>query len=149
MKKHYSAGGVIVKEGKEGPKYLLLRQKLRDGREQWVCPKGHIDPGETAEQAARREVYEEAGLKDLKKVKSLGVNSFVFFEDNTLHKKHVYWFLFTTKEHKVRIQASEGFMGSRWLTFEEACKTITHKDFIRFLEEARDTVSEKNILQSS
>lgn len=148
MKKHYSAGGLIVKEGEAELKYLLLRQKLRDGKEQWVCPKGHIDSGERAEQAARREIYEEAGLKNLKKVKSLGVNSFFFFEDNTLHKKHVYWFLFTTTETSVQIQASEGFMESRWLTFEEVCSTVTHKDFIPFLEEAHSALSRKKpILQ--
>ena len=141
MKKHYSAGGVIVKNGEKEPKYLLLLQKLRDGRLQWVCPKGHIDPGETAEEAARREIYEEAGLKDLKKIKSLGSNSFTFFQNNILHKKYVDWFLFTTKDSSVQIQATEGFIDSKWFTFDEACSTVTHKDFISFLEQAREAIS--------
>jgi 8-oxo-dGTP pyrophosphatase MutT (NUDIX family) len=35
--------------------------RSRDGQH-WVLPKGHIDPGESAEQAALREVREEAGV---------------------------------------------------------------------------------------
>lgn len=38
---------------------LLVRSS--DGRH-WVLPKGHIDPGETAREAAVREVREEAGI---------------------------------------------------------------------------------------
>ena len=35
-------------------------------------PKGHIEDGESALEAARREIYEESGLADLKYIKSLG-----------------------------------------------------------------------------
>jgi 8-oxo-dGTP pyrophosphatase MutT (NUDIX family) len=40
--------------------YLLVEARGRRG--EWVLPKGHIEPGETAEAAAVREVEEEAGV---------------------------------------------------------------------------------------
>ena len=43
------------------PEYLLVEASRRPGL--WVLPKGHIEPGETAEAAAVREVEEEAGVR--------------------------------------------------------------------------------------
>lgn len=42
-------------------KYLLV--EARRSRGEWVLPKGHIEPGETPEAAAVREVQEEAGVR--------------------------------------------------------------------------------------
>ncbi|MCK6446575.1 MAG: NUDIX domain-containing protein [Planctomycetes bacterium] len=54
------AGGVVVRERAGVAEFLIVRS-LKN-REHWVLPKGHIDPGETAEVAAVREVREEAGV---------------------------------------------------------------------------------------
>src|SRR5947209_5228471 len=51
---HYSAGGALVRDGS------VCLTKPR-GKERWQLPKGHIDPGEKAAQAAVREVLEETG----------------------------------------------------------------------------------------
>ncbi len=53
---HYSVGAVIKKEGK----YLLIDRATPPFG--FACVAGHIDIGETAEQAADREVQEESGL---------------------------------------------------------------------------------------
>lgn len=139
MIKHYSAGGIIALNSSSEPLYLFLLQRLPDGQMQWTCPKGHIDKGETSEEAARREIWEEAGISDLKKIKYLGLNSYTFTQDNHLHEKHIDWYLFTTKEKTTHILKEEGFIESKWLTYEEALVTITHKDFIPFLERARNS----------
>lgn len=55
-----SAGGVIVRRRAERLEVVLV------GRSQsglWALPKGTVEPGETLEQAARREVAEETGLR--------------------------------------------------------------------------------------
>jgi 8-oxo-dGTP pyrophosphatase MutT (NUDIX family) len=50
----HSAGGVVL----HGCRLLLIETR-RSGR--WQLPKGHLEPGETAQQAAVREVREETG----------------------------------------------------------------------------------------
>ena len=55
-----SAGGVVVCRGRQGVRVLVLH----DSRyEEWRLPKGKLKPGETAAQAAEREVREETGLR--------------------------------------------------------------------------------------
>ena len=53
------AGGVVAREAGGERRYLLVRASRDPG---WVLPKGHIERGETPEQAAVREVAEEAGI---------------------------------------------------------------------------------------
>ena len=55
-----SAGGVVI-DGRG--RIALVRQRDRRGRWRWTFPKGRIDPGESAEAAALREVHEESGLR--------------------------------------------------------------------------------------
>jgi len=55
-----SAGGLVL--DRRG-RIALIRQRDRRGRLRWTLPKGRIDPGETAETAALREVHEESGLR--------------------------------------------------------------------------------------
>ena len=57
-----TAGGVIFRRNKKGEAEFLLYQ---DARDRWTIPKGHIEPGETAQVTARREIGEETGLKKI------------------------------------------------------------------------------------
>src|SRR5882672_11199642 len=55
----FSAGGVA----RDGDRVLMIRVQTLEGKEIWTFPKGHLEPGETAEQAAVREVEEETGYR--------------------------------------------------------------------------------------
>jgi bis(5'-nucleosidyl)-tetraphosphatase len=55
------AGGVVARTVDGQCEYLLV--EARRSRGEWVLPKGHIEPGETPEAAAVREVQEESGVR--------------------------------------------------------------------------------------
>lgn len=57
---HHSAGFVVFREAEER-QFLLVRSALTR-RPVWEFPKGAIEPGETRQEAARRELREETGL---------------------------------------------------------------------------------------
>src|ERR1700712_6127347 len=53
-----SAGGVVYRLDDGHPLFLLIR----DSYQNWGFPKGHLESGEGAEEAALREVREETGI---------------------------------------------------------------------------------------
>ncbi len=56
-----AAGGLVVRDAGEGGVEVLLVHRPR--HDDWSLPKGKLDPGESFEQAALREVEEETGVR--------------------------------------------------------------------------------------
>jgi 8-oxo-dGTP pyrophosphatase MutT (NUDIX family) len=79
-----SAGGLVVDRRQQ--RAALIGRLDRRGRLLWSLPKGHIEVGETPEQAAVREVEEETGIIG-RVVAPLGTIDFWFVaEDRRVHK---------------------------------------------------------------
>jgi len=55
-------GGVVVRDVGGEAHYLLVRPRTADSEAGWVLPKGHLEVGESTEEAAVREVREEVGI---------------------------------------------------------------------------------------
>ncbi len=53
--------GAVVRDA--GGRLLLVRRAHEPSRGLWSLPGGRVEPGETAERAAAREVFEETGLR--------------------------------------------------------------------------------------
>jgi len=56
---------VLLRKGKRGTEILLIQRAHPPFAGQWALPGGFVDKGETLEQAAHRELYEETNLKDI------------------------------------------------------------------------------------
>ncbi|MCP3939559.1 MAG: NUDIX hydrolase [Actinomycetia bacterium] len=54
-----ASGGVVVRQGNDGPEVLVVHRPRYDD---WALPKGHVDPGESWAEAALREVLEETAV---------------------------------------------------------------------------------------
>jgi ADP-ribose pyrophosphatase YjhB (NUDIX family) len=82
----FSAGGLVVDLHGEVPLGALIGRTDKLGRLLWSLPKGHIEQGETAEQAAVREVEEETGISG-EIMGELGTIDFWFVADGRrIHK---------------------------------------------------------------
>jgi ADP-ribose pyrophosphatase YjhB (NUDIX family) len=93
-----SAGGVVVRRDRTTDQLLIavVEEGDRPINTGYILPKGHVEPGESIEAAARREIHEEAGLSQLHLIQKLDV-----CERLNLHKtawKVVHYFLFTTTQ---------------------------------------------------
>jgi 8-oxo-dGTP pyrophosphatase MutT (NUDIX family) len=103
-----SAGGLVVDTtGKLG--LLIGRRDQKDASGKkilWSLPKGHIEEGETPEQAALREVAEETGIQS-EITKSLGVIDFWFMAGGKRIHKTVHHYLFRESGGLLAAQESE------------------------------------------
>jgi 8-oxo-dGTP pyrophosphatase MutT (NUDIX family) len=84
-----SAGGVLVRHEADGTLSVLLGRRRRT----WRLPKGKLEPGETDQQAAVREIAEETGRR-ARILAPLGEHRFRYTEDGvTIYKTAVHFLL--------------------------------------------------------
>ena len=123
-----SAGGLVIDS--TGTKGLLIgRYDHKDAtgkRVLWSLPKGHIEEGETPEQAAIREVAEETGITS-SITKSLGVIDFWFMAGGKRIHKTVHHFMFTEVGGVLAAQESEVDEVS-WFPLEEIVNRLAYPD---------------------
>jgi len=92
---HVSCGGVVVRKEED---LIMVALVTEPGFAEYILPKGHVESGENLEQAARREIAEEAGFTELTLVKSLGSAGRLDFRKRSWGTMH--YFLFTTSQDK-------------------------------------------------
>lgn len=139
IRKELSAGGVAARQ-ENGEWYVALLKTEHKRGEVWVLPKGHVElhQGERVSDAARREVQEEAGLRDLSVKNQLGVTRFKFQAENTLVYKTVHYFLMVTQQKQLEPQAEEGLLEAAWFPIEEAIKKLEYDTDQDIVRRARD-----------
>lgn len=117
---HRSASAVIYLIKKDKVKIILLKKK--DGP--WVLPKGHIEEGESTEEAVLREAKEEAGLSRGKIVKLLQKNFYTFEPSYGFakHKKTVILYLVKADRISFEPMKYEGFEKVKAFNGEDAVK---------------------------
>ncbi len=137
-----SAGGVVFRRRTGEAEVCLI--STQNGKT-WQLPKGIIEPGEKAEDAAAREVSEETGLKgDL--VRPLERIEYWYVwthggERDRIHKL-VYFFLFrytngSTKDHDAEVD------DARWMKLDDARKLLSFENERRVLEQAAKAIEEE------
>jgi len=123
-----SAGGLVIDTtGKLG--LLIGRRDLKDAsgkRILWSLPKGHIEEGETPEQAALREVKEETGIESAIE-KSLGVIDFWFMAGGKRIHKTVHHYLFRESGGLLAAQESE-VDEVAWFPLAEIVERLAYPD---------------------
>ena len=129
MLKEHSAGGIILEE--RGV-LLILVQNLK-GEKVWTFPKGHLEAGETAEQAALREVAEETGW-DCEIVSSLYTAKYTFSRGGQLVDKDVRWFLVKRVGGNGIPKTPEEVLDMKWCALEDAKKELRYNSDLEILE---------------
>jgi 8-oxo-dGTP pyrophosphatase MutT (NUDIX family) len=133
-----SAGGLVV-DHTAGVAAVIGRLDRR-GRLLWSLPKGHIEAGETAEQAAVREVEEETGIIG-RVVAPLGTIDFWFVaEDRRVHKT-VHHFLLSALGGELSDEDVE-VAEVAWVPLAELESRLAYADERRLIRRATELLEE-------
>ena len=119
----FSAGGVVVRDGR--CIVIVPTRRAADGSRVLALPKGHPDAGESAPDAARREVREETGV-EASLVDKLGDVRYWYMRGGRRIAKVVTFFLLDyvsgeLEDHDHEVEHAE------WMALEDAARSLTYQ----------------------
>ena len=136
-----TAGGIVFRRGQNGIEILLIQ----DAKDRWTIPKGHIEEGETAKQTAKREIGEEAGLKDVDVLDWLGKIHFRYRRIDKLVLMTTQIYLVRAKGDTNAIQKEEWMNGIKWFSFHDALEAIEYEDIGKLMLLAMKKIRQENL----
>ena len=139
------AGIIIFRNIPDGRRYLILRASRDEStiapgkkvKEFWDFPKGRLEPGESGIEAARREAFEEAGIKDYELIPEFKETIKYFTRrEGKFIPKFVALFLAESKIDRVKLSWEHDKY--EWLPYNEALERVTLKEMKKALENAEN-----------
>jgi 8-oxo-dGTP pyrophosphatase MutT (NUDIX family) len=131
----------LVVDRKNGqPVVALIARKDRRGRLLWSLPKGHLEAGETAPEAAVREVEEETGIRG-RVIAELGTIDYWFVAEGRRIHKTVHHYL---------LEASGGELSDEdvevdevaWVPLDELRERLAYAGERRLAEAAAELLAD-------
>ncbi len=130
IQKAECAGGIIINQLN---KIAIVNQN----HDSWSLPKGHIDKGETAIDAAIREIYEETGIINPTLIKKVGVYERYRIgldgNDDLSELKRIHIFLFKSTQ-KILKPIDKNNPEAKWIDIKEVENYLTHREDINFFK---------------
>jgi 8-oxo-dGTP pyrophosphatase MutT (NUDIX family) len=140
-KQYRAAGGVVLQRGiipglNAERHYVLLLD--RPSRDEVRLPKGHIDDGESAQEAAVRETVEESGYADLEVLSDLGEQRVEYDYKGIHYIRAERYFLFRlgSQTQLPRTDTDAKQFSVRWAPIDEAAHELTYAAEKQWIERA-------------
>jgi 8-oxo-dGTP pyrophosphatase MutT (NUDIX family) len=137
-----TAGGIVFRRNSADQVEILL---IQDAKDRWTIPKGHIEEGETAQQTAKREIGEEAGLKEVDVLNWLGKIHFRYRRIYKLVLMTTQIYLVRAKGDTDAIQKEDWMNGIQWFSFHEALDVIEYEDIGKLMLLAMKRIRQENL----
>ena len=137
--REFSAGGLVVRRMQGRPYIAAVRVKQGTVL---ALPKGHIEPGESGAETARREVREETGL-DSRLIEKLDDIRYWYTRDGARVLKVVSFFLLAYRSGSLRDYQREEVDGAEWIPLEDAPERLAYRGEKQMARAALSKVADK------
>ncbi|SRR6266511_4783602 len=128
-----AAGCVVYRRDGTGTLLILL---IHDRYGRWTLPKGHLHDGESDEDAAVREVFEETGLHGELGPRVGTIEYTVLSKKGAPRAKQVAFFVMRAASDEARPQAEEGISAAGWFAPDQALALIGYPQVRAVLDRA-------------
>ena len=120
-----TSGGIVFRKNSKGEVEILL---IKDAKDRWTVPKGHVEPGEEPGATAEREIREETGLKDMEVYSWLGKVNFRYRRDKSLVLMTMHIWLVEGLGNTDELNPEEWLKDVQWMPSNEALDKIAYDD---------------------
>jgi len=134
-----TSGGIVYRHGSKNQLEILL---IKDAKDRWTIPKGHVEPGEEPGATAEREIREETGLQDMEAIHWLGKVNFRYRRGHSLVLMTMHIWLVKAKGDTHKLKAEEWLNDVKWLPATEAVDLIAYDDIGKLILVAMKRVRE-------
>ncbi|MEI9914310.1 MAG: NUDIX domain-containing protein [Candidatus Saccharibacteria bacterium] len=119
-----TSGGVVFRKT-NGTLEILL---IKDAKDRWTIPKGHVEPGEETGATAEREIREETGLQDMEVLSWLGKVNFRYRRAHSLVLMTMHIWLVEAQGDTNKLHPEDWLNDIKWIKATEAVDLIAYDD---------------------
>ena len=137
-----TSGGVVYRHNeKNGAVEILL---IKDAKNRWTIPKGHVEEGEEPKATAEREIREETGLQEMHVQQWLDKVNFRYRRNHTLVLMTMHIYLVEGKGNTNRLHPEDWLSDIQWLPAAKAVDAIAYEDIGKLMLAGMKKVRERN-----
>jgi 8-oxo-dGTP diphosphatase len=136
-----TSGGIVYRSNqKTGMVEILL---IKDAKNRWTIPKGHVEEGEEPKATAEREIREETGLQEMHVQQWLGKVNFRYRRNHTLVLMTMHIYLVEGKGNTDRLHPEDWLSDIQWLPAAKAVDAIAYEDIGKLMLAGMKKVRER------
>jgi ADP-ribose pyrophosphatase YjhB (NUDIX family) len=121
-----TSGGVIFRHNPKTNELEILL--IKDAKNRWTIPKGHVEEGEEPKDTAEREIREETGLQEMRVRDWLGKVNFRYRRNYTLVLMTMHIYLVEGRGNTERLHPEDWLSDIQWLPATKAVEEIAYED---------------------
>jgi len=138
-----TSGGIIFRRNEKTNDLEILL--IKDAKNRWTIPKGHVEEGEEPKDTAEREINEETGLQEMKVMDWLGKVNFRYRRNHTLVLMTMHIYLVQGLGNTNRLHPEDWLSDIQWLPATKAVDSIAYEDIGKLMLLGMKKIREQKI----